>query len=123
MPTMHDAMAGWVGDQLGVKVGSRDDPAPLASPRRRLALSNTPRAARKRQRGSGPSGRRGPVDYPALIRMALAEGCRYQPGTGKHPKLVLPCGRTVSIPATTSDHRAVRNTTARLRSLGLRLSR
>jgi hypothetical protein len=72
----------------------------------------------------GGKGQRGPSDYRELLRMLAEEGCTVVMANGSGHRLVtLPDGREIQISSTPSDYRTLTNEVARLRRMGLKLSK
>lgn len=88
----------------------------------RSLLGDQPRSL-PRARGGG-AGSRGPSDYRDFVAMLREEGCVITVARGsKHNVVHLPDGRKVQISSTPSDYRTLPNEVARLRRLGLKLTK
>lgn len=78
---------------------------------------------RPKQTRRGGSGSRMPTDYAEVIDRLRELGCTVDTSSARHVKVTLPNGRVRSLPRTTSDWRAVRNTVSQLRADGVDLRR
>lgn len=78
--------------------------------------------ARPKRRRKGGSGSGMPTSYAEVVSRLKELGCEVD-DTARHLKVTLPDGRRRTLPKTTSDWRAVRNTVAQFRADGLDLRR
>ncbi|MFE0025123.1 hypothetical protein [Amycolatopsis sp. NPDC059021] len=77
---------------------------------------------RRHRRRSGGAGTAWPTTWRELRTRLRAAGCQLSHG-GKHWRAHLPDGRTYTLPATASDHRALRNAAHDLIALGIDIRR
>lgn len=59
-------------------------------------------------------------DYAQLLRKAKKQGFHAEVVRSGHTRVTAPCGRSITIPTTASDHRAIKNSTSDLRKIGFR---
>lgn len=109
------------GEQCWFFLGLRHWHRPVWSDQDTAVVGVEPR--RGQRRGHGGAGTMLPTSFAELVRrVEKIPGWTVEHG-GKHLKIVGPHGKYVTIPVSTSDHRAVRNAAATLRGMGLDLRR
>lgn len=109
------------GEACWLMLGLRHWVRPVVGKDHRPVVGVEPKRGQRRSHGG--AGNMLPTDFTELMRrVEETPGWRCERG-GKHIKIVGPNGNAVTIPATASDYRAVRNAAAQLRNAGLDLRR